>query len=166
MRRENTIGLALLLVALVLLHFTVRPLLAWRVAIDFLTIGVLLVAVRVRPGAAALIGCVAGLGADALAGTAFGAAALAMTIVAFGASWLKAAFFAEHVMLNALFLFLGKLAFDVVYLIVERRLTGMGLLMQMAVWSPLSAALTAVTGLALLIFLRPLIEPDTPLGGR
>jgi hypothetical protein len=35
---------------LVALHFTLRPLLDWRAGVDFLVIGVLMVAVRVRPG--------------------------------------------------------------------------------------------------------------------
>ena len=30
-----------------------------------------------------------------------------MTLVGFGASWLKAAFFADNVALNAMFMFLG-----------------------------------------------------------
>ena len=41
---------------LVLLHYTIRPFLGWRTPVDFLVIAVLLSAVRVRPGAAALIG--------------------------------------------------------------------------------------------------------------
>jgi hypothetical protein len=46
---------------LILLHYTLRPLLAWRAEIDFLVIAVLLAAVRLRPGAAAVVGCVVGL---------------------------------------------------------------------------------------------------------
>ena len=66
---------------LVLLHYTVRPLLGWRTPVDFLVIAVLLSAVRVRPGAAALIGFCTGLVADSLTPSAFGAGALAMTAI-------------------------------------------------------------------------------------
>lgn len=158
MKRSSTLGLAMLLAALGLLHYSLRPLLGWRAPVDFLLIGILLVAVRVRPGTAALLGCAAGLAADALNPGAFGAAAIAMTAVGFGASWLKAAFFAEHVALNALFLFGGKLGFDLIYLLSERRLGGTELLIQLGVWSTLAAAITALTGLAVLVLFRPIID--------
>ncbi len=44
-----------------------------------------------------------------------------MTLVGFGASWLKAAFFADNVILNAVFVFVGKVAFDVIFLVAARR---------------------------------------------
>jgi rod shape-determining protein MreD len=161
MRRSlGAAGLGLLFIILILLHFSLRPLLDWRAAVDFLVIGVMLVAVRVRAGPAALVGLVAGLIADALSPSSFGAAAVAMTIVAFGASWLKASFFAENVMLNALFLFSGKLGFDVIFVLLERRLSGAQLFKQVIFWSPMSAAVTALAGLALLVFFRPLIMAD------
>ena len=71
---------------LIVLHFTLRPLLAWRASIDFLIVALLLGSVRLRPGTAALYGFLFGLLADSLAVNAFGAAALAMTIVGFSAS--------------------------------------------------------------------------------
>jgi rod shape-determining protein MreD len=145
---------------LVVLHFSLRPLLDWRVALDFLVIGVLLVSVRVRPGAAAVLGCVAGLAADAVGAAPLGSAALAMTVVAFAASWLKASFFAENVLLNGLFLFGAKLGFDALFLLVERRLSGVALVAQIGFWSVLSAALTALAGLAILVLFRPVVEPE------
>ena len=92
---------------LVLLHYTLRPLLGWRTPVDFLVIAVLLSAVRVRPGAAALIGFCTGLVADSLTPSAFGAGALAMTAVGATASWLKAVFFADNVVLHGFFFFVG-----------------------------------------------------------
>jgi rod shape-determining protein MreD len=160
-RRAPGIGLVILFVVLLCLHYSVRPLLEWRASVDFLLIGVLLIAVRVRPGVAAVLGFVAGVVADALAPSAFGASALALTIVGFGASWLKEAFFAEHVALNAVFLFAGKLAFDVAFLLAEGRLGGSTLLFQIGTWSALSALVTAFVGLAVLMLFRPLIDPDT-----
>ena len=49
-------------VVLVALHYSIRPLLGTRISVDFLVIAVLLTAVHVRPGVAALIGFAAGLG--------------------------------------------------------------------------------------------------------
>ena len=145
---------------LVVLHFSLRPLLGWRAELDFLTVALLVAAVRLRPGAAALVGCVMGLANDSLTPTAFGSGALAMTIVGFTASWLKAVFFADNLALNALMFFLGKWAVDVIRLLAERRLGGSELAMQLAVWSPLSAAATAVVGIIVLLTLRPLLEPQ------
>ena len=50
MRLGRATGLVLLFLALLALHFWLRPVLAWRAGIDFLVIAVLLIAVRVRPG--------------------------------------------------------------------------------------------------------------------
>lgn len=143
---------------LVVLHYTLRPLLGWRAGIDFLLIALVVGAVRMRPGAAALFGFVLGMTADALALSAFGAGAFAMTIIGFSASWLKAVFFADNLALNAFFLFLGKWLFDVLFLIAERRLAGAELAMQVFVWSSLAAAVTALAGVVALALLRPLLE--------
>jgi len=146
---------------LIVLHYTLRPLLAWRASVDFLIVALLLGSVRLRPGAAAVYGFLLGLVADSLAASGFGAAALAMSVVAFAASWLKAVFFADNLALNGFFLFLAKWAFDLIYLIVGHRASGGGteLVMQIFVWSPLSAAVTAVAGVIALSLLKPLMEP-------
>jgi rod shape-determining protein MreD len=141
---------------LVLLHYTVRPLLGGRAPLDFLVIAVLVAAVRLRPGLAALLGLFVGLATDALT-PSFGSGALALSLVAYAASWLKAIFFADNVALSALFFFAGKWTFDVLYLVSERRLRGAELVMQLLLWSPLSATLTALTGVLLLLLLRPVI---------
>ncbi|MEA3245838.1 MAG: rod shape-determining protein MreD [Gemmatimonadota bacterium] len=142
-------------VALVMLNYTLRPFLGWRVQVDFLVIALLLVAVRARPAVAAVLGLAVGLATDALAPESFGAGALAMTVVGFAASWLKAAFFTENLTLNGIFLFAGKWAFDIVYLLASRRMHGSDLLAQLVWWSPLAAALTAVAGLLVLVWSRP-----------
>jgi len=142
-------------VVLIVLHYTLRPVLAWRAPVDFLTIALLLVAANARPGVSAFVGFGLGLVADSLTPGAFGSAALAMTVVGFGASWLKAAFFADNLALNAVFVFVGKWMFDVIYLVAERRLQGLDLFTQMVVWSPLAAGVTAAAGLAVLFAVRP-----------
>ena len=109
-------------VLLVVLHYTLRPVLGWRTSIDFLVIALLIASVRMRPGLAALLGFAMGLVADSLSVGAFGSAALAMSVVGFTASWLRAIVFAENLALHAAFFFAGKWLFDIVFLIIERRL--------------------------------------------
>ena len=145
---------------LVLLHYTLRPLLGWRAPMDFLLLALLLSAIRVRPAVAAVIGLVLGIVSDSLTPESLGAGAVAMTIVGYLASWLKAVFFADNLALNAFFFFLGKWIFDVIYFSVEQRLGGIELIQQLLLWSPLSAAATAIAGILLLLIMRPLLEPS------
>jgi rod shape-determining protein MreD len=145
---------------LVLLHYTLRPLLGWRAPMDFLLLALLLSAIRVRPAVGAIIGLILGIVSDSLTPEALGAGAVAMTIVGYLASWLKAVFFADNLALNAFFFFLGKWIFDVIYFSVEQRLGGIELIQQLLLWSPLSAAATAIAGILLLLIMRPLLEPS------
>jgi rod shape-determining protein MreD len=153
---------ALLFALLVVLHYTLRPVLDWRASIDFLAIAVLLVAVRARPGAATLVGFAVGITSDALTPGAFGAGALAFCVVAYTASKLKAAFFADNLALNAVFVFLGKWVGDLIYLAAEHRLGGSDFLAQALLWSPLAATVTALTGLGVFAIARPVM--GTPRG--
>lgn len=162
MRPSDLARTAVAFIVLVLLHYTLRPLLGWRASPDFLVIALLLVAIRVRPGTAALVGLVMGMAADALDPHAFGAGALGMTLVGFTASWLKAVFFADDVVLNAFFFFLGKWAFDIVFLLAEHRLSAGELFLEMFVWSPLKGVVTALFGLLTLLILRPILRPSSP----
>jgi rod shape-determining protein MreD len=143
---------------LIVLHYTLRPLLAWRASVDFLIVALLLGSVRMRPGSAAVYGFLLGLVSDSLTISGFGAAALGMSLIGFAASWLKAVFFADNLALNGFFLFLAKWAFDVIVLVVGLRTGGAELAMQIFVWSPLSAAVTAVAGVIALSLLKPLME--------
>jgi rod shape-determining protein MreD len=153
---QRGIRTALLFVALVAMHYFLRPLLGWRVSMDFLVIAVLLVAVRVRPGVAALIGFALGLIGDSLAPATFGAGA--MTLVGFSASWLKAVFFSDNVFLHAFFFFVGKWAFDILFVVAARQGGVYDMATQMVLWSPLAAALTAVTGVVVLLLFRGMLE--------
>lgn len=143
---------------LIVLHYTLRPVLGWRTSIDFLVIALLLASVRMRPGLAAVLGFGMGLVADSLSVGAFGSAALAMSVVGFAASWLRAVVFAENLALHAAFFFAGKWLFDVLFLIVERRLKGFELVTQLFVWSPITAMVTALAGILVLILMRPMLE--------
>ena len=146
---------------LVLLHYTLRPLLGWRAGPDFLLIALLLAAVRTRPGIAALIGFTLGLATDSIALTGFGSAAIAMSLIGFAAAWLKAVFFADNLVLNLFFIFFGKWGFDVAYLLLEQRVRGIELVQEVLLYSPLAAAVTALVGVMTLIILRPLLDPVT-----
>jgi len=149
------------IVILILLDFSVRPLLGWRAEIDFRIIALLLAAVRMRPGSAAVVGCIMGLVFDSLTPHAFGAGALAMTVVGYMASWLKAVFFADNLALNGFFFFAGRWAFAIVYVLAAHQANGVELVQQLLIWAPLSAAATAAAGVVLLVLLRPLLEPAT-----
>lgn len=151
--------MALVFLILVLLHFTLRPLLAWRASPDFLLIAVMLVSIRARPGAAALTGFCVGIVADTLGLDTFGSTALAMSLVAFAASWIKAVFFTDDLALNAFFFFLGKWVFDIIKLVTEQRVSGGELVIEMLVWAPLAAAVTAIAGVITLMVLRPVLRP-------
>jgi rod shape-determining protein MreD len=157
----GTIRAAVAFVILVLLHYSLRPLLGWRAEIDFLLIALLLAAVRVRPGTAAIIGCVLGLVADSLTPSAFGAGALGMSMVGFGASWLKAAFFADNLALNGFFFFAGRWAFAIIYVLAEHQRRGIELVQEIFVWAPLSGAVTAIAGVIALAVMRPLLETQS-----
>jgi rod shape-determining protein MreD len=152
---------AIICIILIVLHFTVRPLLGWRASIDFMLIAVVFGAVRMRPGVGAVYGLLLGLLSDSLTVSSFGAGGAALAIVGFGASWLKAVFFADNLVLNGFFLFLGKWVFDLVFVLLERRMGGVELLMQVLVWSSLSAAVTALAGVIVLTLLRPILEART-----
>lgn len=158
MNFPRAVLVTLVLAVLVTLHFTLRPLLDWRAGVDFLVIGVLVVAVRVRPATAAVVGFLLGLTVDALAPEALGASALAMTLMGFGASRLKAAFFADDLGLLAGFVFLGKVFFDVVSVLAGGQLGGMTLVWQLIAWTPLSALATAVVGIVVMAIVRPALD--------
>lgn len=160
MNLRRTLRAVFVFALLVVLHYTIRPLLGWHVSIDFLVVGVLLMAVRVRPGTAALIGFLTGIVADSLTPATFGAGALAMTGIGFAASWLKAVFFADNIVLHAFFFFIGKWVFDAIFLFAARGSSLGEYATQLFLWSPLSAALTAVTGVVMLLIFRALLEPQ------
>jgi rod shape-determining protein MreD len=154
---QAVIGFVLLLLA----HYTLRPLIGGRAQVDFLAIAVLFGAVRLRPGAAALMGFLIGVTIDSLQPDSFGAATLAFTLVGYAASWLKAVFFADHVALTGLFVFAGKWVYDGVYNLAGPQIGGLDLVLQMFLWTPLAAALTALVAVLLLTVFRPLYRPHT-----
>ncbi|MGA0919288.1 MAG: hypothetical protein ACO3SD_01125 [Gemmatimonadaceae bacterium] len=145
---------ALGIAGLLLLHHTVRPLLWWRIEVDWQVIALVLVAWRVRPGLAAVIGCGLGIIMDAMVPAAFGAAALALTLVGYAAARFRTGFFGATVAVGTVLVALGKYLVDVAVVVAEGRLRGGGRAAQLGLWAPLSAVGTALVGAVLLGFAR------------
>ncbi len=110
---------------LVLLHFSLRPLLGWRAEIDFLLIAVLLAAVRVRPGAAAIMGFVVGLaGRLADAERLWRGRAGHDGRCASRRRGSRPSFFADNLALNGFFFFAGRWAYAIIYVLAEHQRQG------------------------------------------
>jgi rod shape-determining protein MreD len=125
----------------------------------FPSLALLLASVRVRPAIAALIGLGDGIVADLAHAGIAGAAADCHDVRRYLASWLKAVFFADNLVLNAFFFFLGKWLFDVIYFVVEQRVGGIELVQQLLLWSPLVCGCDRGAGVVLLLIMRPMLEP-------
>ncbi len=158
MRSLDAFRVLIAFLVLVLLQYTVRPMLGWPYGPDFLLVALLVVAVRVRPGTAAAIGLLVGLVSDSIGTGPFGAASLAMAVVAFGASWLQSVVFSDDLTVNAMLFFFGEWAFAALYLLIARS-PGSPIVMPALVWAPVAGAITALFGVATLMVLRPILRP-------
>ncbi|MEP6781441.1 MAG: hypothetical protein ABJC26_16205, partial [Gemmatimonadaceae bacterium] len=63
--------------------------------------------------------------------------------------------------LTGLFVFVGKWVYDGLYILAGPRIGGVDLLVQMLLWTPIAAALTAGVAVLLLTIFRPLYRPQT-----
>jgi len=142
------------LLILLTLHFYVRPRLGTpRYAPDFIAIGVLLFALRARPGQAAITGLFAGLLTDALTPAKFGAGMLANSVVGYLAAWGRSVFFADNLLVTGGFFAVGTWLRNLLVLLASG--TPMGQLwLEAGVWSTLQALSTAVVGVVLAMVLR------------
>ncbi len=132
------------------LHFWLRPRLGDpRVTPDLLLLGLLILAMRVRPGVGAAAGFLVGLTLDAVAPTAFGAGALACTVVGFLAGWVRTMFVTENVLVAGLFVFAAAVLRDLIQVVVSGQLDGRALVWQLLVLSPIAALATAAAGLVI-----------------
>jgi rod shape-determining protein MreD len=156
--RARRIRFALVMLLLVGLQFYVRPRL-WsvRVAPDFLMLGLMIFAIRSRPGAAAVAGFIIGFASDALTPARFGAAMLAETLVGYTAAWGRAVFFADNLLVNAGFIAAGVWLRDLLVLVASGT-GGRELAAQLFLWSPLLALSTAVTGVLVLALFRDWLD--------
>ena len=158
----NRLAFAAGIMVLLLLQHTLRPLLGWRIEVDWQVIALVLVALRSRPGVAALLGFTLGVITDAMVPAAFGASALSLTLVWYAAARVRTGFFGASAMVGTVIIGLGKYLTDLAVVMADDRLTGLGLAAQVGLWSPLSAASTAVVGAVLLALARPM----APATGR
>ena len=153
MRKTDRYRYVLVLVGLVVLHFTVRERLGGdRIAPDFLLLALLIYTIRAQPGRSAAAGFVIGLLRDALTPASFGAGALAHTLVGYLSSWAKAVFFAENLFVNGCLFFAGTWVRNLIVLVASGRFGGAQLGWELLVWSPLQSLTTAVVGMASLWF--------------
>jgi len=144
----------MLLVALLALQFYARPRL-WDgpSSPDFLVIGLLLLSIRSRPGAAALLGFCVGLVADVLTPAHFGAGMLSHTVVGYLAAQGRALVFADNLLVTA-GLFASGLWLRNAILLLASNSDRAQLVSALLVWSPLQALTTALAGLVIVILFR------------
>ncbi|MCU0627162.1 MAG: rod shape-determining protein MreD [Gemmatimonadaceae bacterium] len=152
------VRLLVLVAVLVAAEFVVQPLLGWRVRLDLLVVALLLFAIRVRPGAAALAGLVLGALADAASPSGLGSGMLALATVGYVTSWLKAAFFAENAVLNWIVIFASAWGATLLRLLLGGGVFEPGFAIEALVWAPLSAAATAFVGVLLFMAVRPALR--------
>ena len=151
MRKTDKYRYLLVLMGLVVLHFTVRGRLGDdRIAPDFLLLALLIYTIRAQPGRSAAAGFVIGLLRDALTPASFGAGALAHTLVGYLSSWAKAVFFAENVLVNGCLFFAGTWFRNLVMALASGKMKGGLLGWELLVWSPLQSLTTAVAGVLVL----------------
>ena len=144
------LGFAVLLA----LHFYVRPrIFDGRAAPDFLFLALMLVAIRARPGLAAVAGFSFGLISDALTPATLGAGALAGTIVGYLAAWGRAVFFPDNVLVNAGLFAAGVWVRNAIILLASATPSAQ-LSSGLLVWAPLQAISSAIAGILLLLILR------------
>ena len=139
---------------LIALHFYVRPrIFDGRAAPDFLFLALMLVAIRARPGFAALAGFVFGMVSDVLTPASLGAGALAGTVVGYLAAWGRAVFFPDNVLVNA-GLFASGLWLRNAIILLASSTPSAQLSSGLLVWAPLQALSSAIAGILLLLILR------------
>jgi len=153
-RRTSRWQVGLIIIALVAAHFYLRPWLGdSRASPDFLLLALLLVAIRSRPGVAAVVGFVVGIMADSLTPARFGAGALSHTVVGYLAAWGRAVFFPDNLLVNA-GLFAGGTWVRTLILLGASGVSGSELVGTMVVWAPIQAVTTAIVGVVVVIVFR------------
>ena len=153
-QRVNRVQLLLVMLVLLVLQFYLRPRIGnARISPDFLLIALMLFAMRSGPGAGALAGFLVGLIEDTLTPARFGAGLLAHTLVGYFAAWSRAVFFADNMLVNALFVAIGLWFRDLVVLMTSGT-EGAQLLTELTIYSPLQALITAAFALLVLVTFR------------
>jgi rod shape-determining protein MreD len=152
---RSGLKVGVVLFALVVMHFTVRPLLGSdRIAPDFLLLALMFFAIRSRPSKAAVAGFTVGILADALSPVAFGAGALAHTVVGYLQAWGKAVFFPDNLLVTTGFLLAGAWVRNFLVLLAGGQMRGAELFWALTVWSVGQAVTTTIAGLLVLLVFR------------
>ena len=152
---RSGLQVGVVLFALVIMHFTVRPLLGNdRLAPDFLLLALMFFAIRSRPSSAAVAGFSVGIVADALTPLAFGAGALAHTVVGYLQAWAKAVFFPDNLFVTTGLLLGGVWVRNSLVLLAGGQMHGVELIWALTAWSIAQAITTTLTGLLVLIVFR------------
>ena len=145
----------IVLFVLVIMHFTVRPLIGHDdVAPDFMLLALMFYSIRSRPGHAAIAGFTIGIVADALSPVAIGSSALAHTVVAYLQAWGKAVFFPDNLLVTTGFLFAGAWIRNFLVLLAGSQLDGVRLFWAMGTWALAQAVTTTVTGVVVVLVFR------------
>ena len=152
-KRARRRRLVLVIVILIAAHFYVRPWVGTRLAPDLLMLAMMLVAIRSRPGVAAVAGFLFGLMADVLSPARFGAGALAGTIVGYLAAYGRAVFFPDNLLVNA-GLFAGGVWLRTLIVLLAGGAGPSELASTMLWWAPVQAIATAAVGVVVVIFFR------------
>ncbi|MBL8986164.1 MAG: rod shape-determining protein MreD [Gemmatimonadales bacterium] len=152
-RRERRWRVTLVIALLIAAHFYVRPWLGSRVAPDLLLLAMMLVAIRSRPGTAAVVGFLIGLTTDVLTPARFGAGALAHTVVGYLAAWGRAVFFPDNLIVNAGLFAAGVWARNLIVLLASGAAPG-EMMSSLLLWSTLQAITTALVGVVVVVMFR------------
>lgn len=153
--RPERLRVAAVFALLAVLHFGLRPWLGNpQAAPDFLLLALLVYAIRARPGSAAMAGFAIGVLSDSLVSIAFGSAMLAYTVVGYLSAWGKAVFFADNPAVAGGLFFVGVIVRDVLVLVWGGHAGGTSVVYQLALWTPLQALTTAVSGVVVLLVFR------------
>ena len=153
-RSSDKLRVALVIGMLVLLEFYLRPsLIEGRGMPDFLLLALLLLCLRLSPGAAAVVGLIVGLTMDILSPARFGANMLAHVLIGSGAAWGRAVFFADNIAVNAGLFFLGTWVRNMLVVFLSgASLARLGL--EAAFWAPLQGLSTALVGVVVVLLFR------------
>lgn len=153
-RSSDKFRAGVVIAILLLLEFYLRPsLVEGRGMPDFLMLALLLLAIRQRPGTAAMTGFAVGFMVDVLTPARFGAGILAHVLVGWGAAWGRSVFFADNLLVIAGLFFVGTWVRNLLVLIVSGTAPGR-LLTEMLVWSPLQGVTTAAVGVVIVMLFR------------
>ena len=153
-RSSDRLRVGAVLLVLLLLEFYVRPsIVEGQWVPDFLLLALLLLSIRISPGAAALVGLLVGLGLDVLTPARFGANMVAHVLLGWGAAWGRAVFFADNLAVNAGLFFAGTWLRNMLVLVLSGVSIGR-LGAEAFLWAPLQGLATAVVGVAIVILFR------------